>query len=167
MRTHDVTFCEIGIMCMDLCTWHTDCCILQNINNIYVTLYNESIMKVKKESWISGGNGTCESYRSLHEFRFCVCYIQNWLWCSLMSPKAFSFYVYVKTLTHTEVNIQDVVYERTVNNVVCLWDFMHVWFGANNHGYTKTLITNTCTKRVLSSVVTHSYMFRRCWVIFR
>lgn len=50
MRTHDVTFCEIGIMCMDLCTWHTDCCILQNINNIYVTLYNESIMKVKKES---------------------------------------------------------------------------------------------------------------------
>jgi hypothetical protein len=33
--------------------------------------------------------------------------------------------------------------------------------------YTKTLITNKCTKRVLSSVVTHSYMFRPCWVIFR
>jgi hypothetical protein len=31
----------------------------------------------------------------------------------------------------------------------------------------KTLITNKCTKRVLSSIVTHSYMFRRCWVIFR
>jgi hypothetical protein len=33
--------------------------------------------------------------------------------------------------------------------------------------YTKTLITNKCTKRVLSSIVTHSYMFRPCWVIFR
>jgi hypothetical protein len=33
--------------------------------------------------------------------------------------------------------------------------------------YTKTLITKKCTKRVLSSIVTHSYMFRPCWVIFR
>jgi hypothetical protein len=33
--------------------------------------------------------------------------------------------------------------------------------------HTKTLITNKCTKRVLSSIVTHSYMFRPCWVIFR
>jgi hypothetical protein len=33
--------------------------------------------------------------------------------------------------------------------------------------YTKTLITNKCTKRVVSSIVTHSYMFRPCWVIFR
>jgi hypothetical protein len=33
--------------------------------------------------------------------------------------------------------------------------------------YTKTLITTKCTKRVLSSIVTHSYMFRPCWVIFR
>jgi hypothetical protein len=33
--------------------------------------------------------------------------------------------------------------------------------------YTKTLITNKCTKRVLSSIITHSYMFRPCWVIFR
>jgi hypothetical protein len=32
---------------------------------------------------------------------------------------------------------------------------------------TQTLITNKCTKRVLSSIVTHSYMFRPCWVIFR
>jgi hypothetical protein len=32
---------------------------------------------------------------------------------------------------------------------------------------TKTLITNKCTKRVLSWIVTHSYMFRPCWVIFR
>jgi hypothetical protein len=30
--------------------------------------------------------------------------------------------------------------------------------------YTKTLITNKCTKRVLSSIVTHSYMFRPCVV---
>jgi hypothetical protein len=29
--------------------------------------------------------------------------------------------------------------------------------------HTKTLITNKCTKRVLSSIVTHSYMFRPCW----
>jgi hypothetical protein len=33
--------------------------------------------------------------------------------------------------------------------------------------HTKTLITNKCTKTVLSSIVTHSYMFRPCWVIFR
>jgi hypothetical protein len=33
--------------------------------------------------------------------------------------------------------------------------------------YTKTLIISKCTKRVLSSIVTHSYMFRPCWVIFR
>jgi hypothetical protein len=32
---------------------------------------------------------------------------------------------------------------------------------------TKTLITKKCTKRVLSSIATHSYMFRPCWVIFR
>jgi hypothetical protein len=32
---------------------------------------------------------------------------------------------------------------------------------------TKTLITNKCTNRVLSSIVVHSYMFRPCWVIFR
>jgi hypothetical protein len=31
----------------------------------------------------------------------------------------------------------------------------------------KTLIINKYTKRVLSSIVTHSYMFRSCWVIFR
>jgi hypothetical protein len=28
--------------------------------------------------------------------------------------------------------------------------------------YAKTLITNKCTKRVLSSILTHSYMFRPC-----
>jgi hypothetical protein len=32
---------------------------------------------------------------------------------------------------------------------------------------TNTLITNKCTKGVSSSTVTHSYMFRPCWVIFR
>jgi hypothetical protein len=32
---------------------------------------------------------------------------------------------------------------------------------------TKTLITNKCTKGVLSSIVSHSYTFRPCWVIFR
>jgi hypothetical protein len=32
---------------------------------------------------------------------------------------------------------------------------------------TKTLIANKCTKKVLSSIVTHSYIFRPCWVIFR
>jgi hypothetical protein len=31
----------------------------------------------------------------------------------------------------------------------------------------KTLMTNRCTKRVLSSIVTHSYKFRPCWVMFR
>jgi hypothetical protein len=35
------------------------------------------------------------------------------------------------------------------------------------HHYTKTLITNKCTKTVLSSIVTHSYMFRPCRAIFR
>jgi hypothetical protein len=33
--------------------------------------------------------------------------------------------------------------------------------------YTKTLITNKCTKRVLSSIVTHFCVFQPCWVIFR
>jgi hypothetical protein len=33
--------------------------------------------------------------------------------------------------------------------------------------HTKTQITNKCTKRVLSSIVIHSYMFRPCWAIFR
>jgi hypothetical protein len=33
--------------------------------------------------------------------------------------------------------------------------------------YTKTVVTKKCTKRVLTSIVTHSYMFRPCWVIFR
>jgi hypothetical protein len=37
----------------------------------------------------------------------------------------------------------------------------------NSKMYTKTLITNKCTKRVLSSIVTHSYMFRPRWIIFR
>jgi hypothetical protein len=32
---------------------------------------------------------------------------------------------------------------------------------------TETPITNKCTKTVLSSIVTHSYIFRPCWVIFR
>jgi hypothetical protein len=31
----------------------------------------------------------------------------------------------------------------------------------------KTLNTNKCTKRFFLSIVTHSYMFRPCWVIFR
>jgi hypothetical protein len=35
------------------------------------------------------------------------------------------------------------------------------------HISVRTLITNKYTKRVLSSIVTHSYMFRPCWVIFR
>jgi hypothetical protein len=33
--------------------------------------------------------------------------------------------------------------------------------------HTKTLITNKGRKGGLSSIVTHSYMFRPCWVIFR
>jgi hypothetical protein len=30
----------------------------------------------------------------------------------------------------------------------------------------KTLNTNKCTKSFFSSIITHSYMFRPCWVIF-
>jgi hypothetical protein len=37
----------------------------------------------------------------------------------------------------------------------------------HKHRVPETLITNKCTKRVLSSTVTHSYKFRPCWVIFR
>jgi hypothetical protein len=40
-------------------------------------------------------------------------------------------------------------------------------FTINTIKHTKSLITNKCTKRVLSSIVTHYYMFRPCWVIFR
>jgi hypothetical protein len=31
----------------------------------------------------------------------------------------------------------------------------------------KTLNTNKCTKSLFSSIISHSYMFRPCWVIFR
>jgi hypothetical protein len=50
--------------------------------------------------------------------------------------------------------------------VTCKFNFFNV-FHVRALYYTKTLITNKCTKRVLSSIVTHSYMFRPCWVIFR
>jgi hypothetical protein len=40
------------------------------------------------------------------------------------------------------------------------------WY-SEQHLITKTLITKKCTKRVLSSIVTHSCMFRPCWAIFR
>jgi hypothetical protein len=43
--------------------------------------------------------------------------------------------------------------------------FRFIFFETNCDA--KTLIANKCAKRVLSSVVTHSYMFRPCWVIFR
>jgi hypothetical protein len=54
----------------------------------------------------------------------------------------------------------------------CLWcgnrnNFKFNVFHARALYYTKTLITNKCTKRVLSSIVTRSYMFRPWWVIFR
>jgi hypothetical protein len=41
------------------------------------------------------------------------------------------------------------------------------WIPFKYDSDTKTLITNKCTKRVLSSILTHFYMFRPCWVIFR
>jgi hypothetical protein len=44
------------------------------------------------------------------------------------------------------------------------WHYKIQW---PTYDSTKTLITNKCTKRVLSSIVTHFYMFRPCWVIFR
>jgi hypothetical protein len=49
------------------------------------------------------------------------------------------------------------------NNTISNFNVFHV----RALYYTKTLITNKCTKRVLSSIVTHSYMFRPCCVIFR
>jgi hypothetical protein len=39
--------------------------------------------------------------------------------------------------------------------------------GVDLGAFATPLLTNTCTKRVLSSIVTHSYLFRPCWVIFR
>jgi hypothetical protein len=50
-----------------------------------------------------------------------------------------------------------------LNNGDCCFNVFHVCALY----YTKTLITNKCTTRVLSPIVTHSYMFRPCWVIFR
>jgi hypothetical protein len=52
---------------------------------------------------------------------------------------------------------------QLVGGLLLLYQLTH------GHGayYTKALITNKCTKRALSSVVTHSYMFRPCWGILR
>jgi hypothetical protein len=53
---------------------------------------------------------------------------------------------------------------------VALWWYIHRRFNVFHVRalyHTKTLITNKCTKLVLSSIVAHSYMFRPCWVIFR
>jgi hypothetical protein len=49
----------------------------------------------------------------------------------------------------------------------CVCSFCYVVFSSHQNWFIsyKTLITNKCTKRVLSSIVTHSYMFRPCWVI--
>jgi hypothetical protein len=53
----------------------------------------------------------------------------------------------------TILNLQDSLYKFNVFHVRALY-------------YTKTL-SPANAQRVLSSVVTHSYMFRPCWVIFR
>jgi hypothetical protein len=52
---------------------------------------------------------------------------------------------------------------HTVGNLIYSFNVFHV----RALYYTKTLITNKCTKRVLSSIVTHSYIFRPSWVIFK
>jgi hypothetical protein len=60
-------------------------------------------------------------------------------------------------LLHSNISIQaDTTTGRRIRqvNAVC-------------YVMSKTLIPNKCTKRVLLSIVTHSYMFRPCWVIFR
>ena len=55
-----------------------------------------------------------------------------------MRPKAFSF-THINT-SNTQIDIQDIVYKWTINNIVCFLDFMHVWFGAENHGYTSIYV---------------------------
>jgi hypothetical protein len=47
------------------------------------------------------------------------------------------------------------------------YDVTSLRFIKNKYTNIKTLITNKCTKRVLLLIVTHSYMFRPCWIIFR
>jgi hypothetical protein len=57
---------------------------------------------------------------------------------------------------------------KYLNPVPLQWQTFLAYFAYRILTYcTKTLITNKCTKRVLSSIVTHSYMFRLCWVIFK
>jgi hypothetical protein len=58
-------------------------------------------------------------------------------------------------------NIADIIIVIII--IIVMFDVFHV----RALYYTKILITNKCTKRVLSSIVTHFYMFRPCWVIFR
>jgi hypothetical protein len=45
----------------------------------------------------------------------------------------------------------------TLEDLGVVWSIIN-----NNNNNTKTLITYKCTKRVLSSMLTHSYMFLYC-----
>jgi hypothetical protein len=67
-------------------------------------------------------------------------------------------------LTRHDLHITPSFYTLNGDNVNILYRFNV--FHVRAICYTKTLITNKCTKRVLSSIVTHSYMFRPSWVIF-
>jgi hypothetical protein len=66
-------------------------------------------------------------------------------------------HTYISTYIQTHTNT------HTNTKYFCKFNVFHV----RALYFTKTLITNKCTKRVLSSIVTHCYMFRPCWVIFR
>jgi hypothetical protein len=57
-------------------------------------------------------------------------------------------------------NIQHIRYKvNSLSNVQDDYCYLF-WERIENNKYSKTLITNKCAKRALSSVVTHSYMFR-------
>jgi hypothetical protein len=64
-----------------------------------------------------------------------------------------------KSFAHTRHNYE---YEKHVR-----WGCQAMFCGCRDYITAKTLITNKCTERVLSPILTHSYMFRPCWVIFR
>jgi hypothetical protein len=68
-----------------------------------------------------------------------------------------------RNLFNSSVTFDGCIISADSNDILHKFNVFHV--RALYH--TKTLIANKCTKRVLTSIVAHSYMFRPWWVIFR
>jgi hypothetical protein len=105
------------------------------------TLYNTTVYSTLCEFYIIGVK------KNIYSVETCC---QNKVRVSNIHELCFtvinSFIIKMYWFTHNLINL------LTIFNVFHVRALYH----------TKTLITNKCTKRVLLSIVTHSYMFRTC-----